>query len=357
MTSPSLLIAELTHRCPLQCAYCSNPLELYRKDQELPTENWLRVINEAAELGIHHLSFTGGEPLLYPGLDQLIRLASARGLYTNLITSGIGLTENRLKELANLGLDHIQLSLQDIDKDSAKEISGQDVLEQKIKVAKWISERNFGFTINIVVHRKNLSRLEELITWAQAAGADKVEIAHVQYLGWALKNRSHLLPSRDQVLDATLTVAKAKKRFDGRIKIEHVLPDYFGDYPKACLGGWGTKLILVNPAGLILPCHSAQVLPGAEFPSLHSHSLATAWTESKIFQMFRGQDWMKEPCVSCDRKEKDFGGCRCQAFLLTGDAQAADPVCKKSEAHSQIVKAREVLEPRGSLENRSRVHL
>jgi len=355
MTPPALLIAELTHRCPLQCAYCSNPLELYRRDQELPKEAWLRTINEAAELGIHHVSFTGGEPLLYPGLDQLIQLASSRGLYTNLITSGVGLTENRLMDLANFGLDHIQLSLQDIDMDSAKEISGKDVLAQKIKVAKWISARNFGFTINIVVHRKNLSRLEEMISWAQAVGADKVEIAHVQYLGWALKNRSHLLPTKEQVREATVTIAKAKKQFEGQIKIDHVLPDYFGDFPKACLGGWGTKLILVNPAGLILPCHSAQVLPGAEFPSLQSHSLAAAWTDSKVFQMFRGQDWMKEPCLSCDRKAKDFGGCRCQAYLLTGDARAADPVCKKSEAHSQIVKAQEGLEPSARLEHRFRV--
>jgi pyrroloquinoline quinone biosynthesis protein E len=334
MTSdPLALIAEITHRCPLHCVYCSNPLELTSRKEELATADWLRVFSEAAALGVLHLHLTGGEPLARPDLVELIAHARQARLYTNLITSGIGLTRERLAQLVEAGLDHIQLSFQDSTEGHANWIAGTRAHAHKIEVAGWIRDHRIAFTTNLVVHRQNIDHLEKMIAALEALHPDRMEIAHAQYYGWALQNRSALLPTRAQLDRAVAVVAAADERMRGKVRIDMVVPDYHARFPKACMGGWGRQLLLIDPAGRALPCHAAGVIPGMRFDNVREHTLDWIWQSSEAFQKFRGEEWMPEPCRSCDRRKEDFGGCRCQAFLLTGDASATDPVCELAPLH------------------------
>ncbi|MGH9641124.1 MAG: pyrroloquinoline quinone biosynthesis protein PqqE [Terriglobales bacterium] len=334
--NPLALIAELTHRCPLHCVYCSNPLELSSRSEELATADWLRVFGEAAALGVLHLHLTGGEPLARPDLAEMIAGARESKLYTNLITSGIGLSRERLQQLVDSGLDHIQLSFQDSEETAANWIAGARAHAHKIELAGWIRQHLIAFTVNLVVHRQNIDHLEQMIAALEALHPDRMEIAHAQYYGWALKNRAALLPTRDQLDRALAVVAAAEDRMRGRVRIDMVVPDYYARFPKACMGGWGRQLMLIDPAGRALPCHAAGVIPGLRFDNVRQHGLGWIWANSEAFQKFRGEAWMPEPCRSCDRRKEDFGGCRCQALLLTGDATATDPVCELAPMHQLI---------------------
>ena len=337
LSNPLALIAEITHRCPLHCVYCSNPLELAAASSELKTEDWLRVFAEAARMGVLHLHLTGGEPLARADLEELTAAAHRCGLYTNLITSGLGLSRERLECLVDFGLDHIQPSFQDSQQERADWIAGTRSHAYKVELAKWIREHRVAFTANLVVHRQNLDHLEETIAFIENLRPDRIEIAHTQYYGWALKNRASLMPTAPQLENALRVVATAEARLKGKIRIDSVLPDYYAQFPKACMGGWGRRLMLIDPTGKALPCHAAGVIPGIVFDSVREHSLQTIWNDSSAFQRFRGEAWMQEPCRSCDRRTEDFGGCRCQAFLLTGDAAATDPVCSLASTHTVVL--------------------
>jgi PqqA peptide cyclase len=339
MPNPLALIAEITHRCPLHCVYCSNPLELTSRAEELATADWLRVFSEAAALGVLHLHLTGGEPLARPDLAELIAGARGLRLYTNLITSGIGLSRERLAQIVEAGLDHIQLSFQDSGEGHANWIAGARAHAHKLELAAWILEHRIAFTTNLVVHRQNIDHLEEMIAALEALRPDRMEIAHAQYYGWALQNRSALLPTRAQLDRAVAVVAAAEERMRGKVRIDMVVPDYHARFPKACMGGWGRQLLLIDPAGRALPCHAAGVIPGLRFDNVREQGIDWIWKNSEAFQKFRGEEWMPEPCRSCDRRKEDFGGCRCQAFLLTGDAAATDPVCELAPLHQLIVDA------------------
>jgi PqqA peptide cyclase len=332
--NPLALIAELTHRCPLHCVYCSNPLELASTKSELTTEEWTSVFNQAGKLGMLHAHFTGGEPLARPDLTNLIAAARTAGLYTNLITSGIGLAAPRLEALVAAGLDHIQISFQDSREGPANWIAGAKAHAHKIELSRLVRTHKIAFTVNLVVHRQNLDHLEEMIAFIEQMNPERIEIAHAQYYGWALRNRAALMPTRAQLDRAVTIVDSAQKRLAGRVRIDSVVPDYYAKYPKACMGGWGQRLMLINPAGKVLPCHAAEVIPGLEFENVREHPLAWIWQDSPSFQRFRGEDWMPEPCRSCDRRTEDFGGCRCQALLLTGDATVTDPACILAPSHS-----------------------
>lgn len=338
-SGPLALIAEITHRCPLHCVYCSNPTQLAAASSELATAEWISVFRQAGELGMLHAHFTGGEPLARTDLTQLIAAARAAGLYTNLITSGIGLNEQRLQMLIEAGLDHIQLSFQDAQEEAANWIAGAKAHAHKIELSRAIRKHKIAFTVNLVVHRQNLDHLEEMITFIEGLQPERIEIAHTQYYGWALTNRATLLPTRSQLDKAVTIVEEAEKRLAGRIRIDSVVPDYYAKYPKACMGGWGRKLMLINPSGKALPCHAAEVLPGLSFESVREKSLEWIWQESGSFRKFRGEEWMPERCRSCDRRGEDFGGCRCQAFLLAGDAQVTDPACSLAPAHHLVESA------------------
>src|ERR1700730_13286329 len=331
--NPLALIAEVTHRCPLHCVYCSNPLQLAGTPGKLATEDWIRVFQQAGKLAMLHAHFTGGAPLARQDLTELIGAARSAGLYTNLITSGIGLAEERLQALVSAGLDHIQLSFQDSREASANWIAGAKAHAHKIEIARAIRGHKVAFTVNLVVHRQNLDHLEEMIAFIEQLQPERMEIAHTQYYGWALANRAALMPTRAQVEKAVEIVAAAEERLAGRIRIDSVVPDYYAKYPKACMGGWGRLLMLINPAGTVLPCHAAEVIPGLEFENTREQTLEWIWRESPPFQRFRGEAWMPEPCRSCDRRTEDFGGCRCQALLLTGDPTATDPACTLAPAH------------------------
>ncbi len=335
-SNPLALIAEITHRCPLHCVYCSNPLELTSRKEELPTAGWLRVFGEAAALGVLHLHLTGGEPLARPDLVELVEGARQSRLYTNLITSGIGLSRERLAQLVAAGLDHIQLSFQDSSEGPANWIAGARAHAHKLELAGWIRSHRIAFTVNLVVHRQNTEHLEEMIAALEALHPDRMEIAHAQYYGWALQNRSALLPTRAQLDRALAVVAAAEERLRGKVRIDMVVPDSHARFPKACMGGWGRQLRLIDPSGRALPCHAAGVIPGMRFDNVREHTLDWIWQSSEAFQKFRGEEWMPEPCRSCDRRKEDFGGCRCQAFLLTGDASATDPVCELAPMHHLI---------------------
>jgi len=324
---PQALIAEITHRCPLHCVYCSNPLEMRPRGEELPTAAWTRIFHEAAELGVLHVHLTGGEPAARADLEELVAAGRAANLYINLITSGIGVSEQRLDALIAAGLDHLQLSFQDADEEPANEFAGTRAHARKLALAEVVRGRRIGFTVNAVVHRQNLSRLDAIIAMSERLGADRLEIANVQYYGWALENRERLMPTRAQMAELVASVEAHRERLKGKMRIDFVPPDYYARYPKACMGGWGRSLMLVDAAGWVLPCHAAGVIPGLEFANAESHPLRWIWEESPAFQRFRGEDWMPGPCRSCDRRELDFGGCRCQALLVTGDACATDPVC------------------------------
>ena len=329
-SNPLALIAELTHRCPLHCVYCSNPLELTQRADELTTEDWSRVFQEAAQLGVLQADFTGGEPLTRPDILDLVRAARTAGLYVNLITSGMPLDESRLEALVEAGLDHFQLSFQSSEPEIAQEISNTKSHAQKLRVLDWLRKVRVAVTLNFVLHRRNLHQLTEMLAIAENSPATRVEFANVQYYGWAFANRDALLPTREQLTQSIDFLKKSQERLAGKIKVEYVVPDYYAKYPKPCMGGWGRKVLLVKPDGDVLPCHAANVLPGMTFENVEKRSLRQIWEDSSAFRKYRGEDWMPEPCGSCDRRTQDFGGCRCQAFLLAHDASATDPVCSLS---------------------------
>ena len=334
--NPLALIAEITHRCPLHCVYCSNPVQLAGANAELSTDEWRNVFQQAGKLGMLHVHFTGGEPLARTDLTELIAAAHADGLYTNLITSGINLPGARLKALVDAGLDHIQVSFQDSREDAANWIAGAKAHAHKIELSRAIRQHKVAFTVNLVVHRQNLNHLEEMIAFIEQMNPDRVEIAHTQYYGWALLNRAALLPTRTQLEKAVEVVAAAEKKWAGRIRLDSVVPDYYAKYPKACMGGWGRQLMLINPAGKVLPCHAAEIIPGLEFENVRERTLEWIWQEAPSFRRFRGEGWMPQPCRSCDRRTEDFGGCRCQALLLTGDPTATDPACSLAPKHHLV---------------------
>ncbi len=336
ITNPLALIAELTHRCPLHCVYCSNPLELQACSTELSTEDWSRLFREAAALGVLQADFTGGEPLTRADILDLIRAARAAGLYVNLITSGLPLDESRLEALVQAGLDHFQLSFQGAREEIAEEISGTKAHAQKLRVLEWLKHHRVAVTLNFVIHRRNIDQLPEMLSLAESSSATRVEFANVQYYGWAFANRDSLLPTREQLTQSIDFLKKSQERLAGKIKVEYVVPDYYAKYPKPCMGGWARKLMLITPAGDALPCHAAKVIPGLSFENVKDRALREIWQDSEAFQKFRGQSWMQEPCKTCDRRELDFGGCRCQAFLLAGDAAATDPVCSLSPQRPKV---------------------
>ncbi|MBB3884201.1 pyrroloquinoline quinone biosynthesis protein E [Acetobacter oeni] len=334
---PMSLLAELTHRCPLQCPYCSNPLALEPKTGELSTEDWFRVLDEAAALGVLQVHFSGGEPMARKDLPDLVRRAVRNGLYTNLITSGVLMDAASLERLSAAGLDHVQLSFQDVDEDGAALIGGMKGAQaKKIEAARLVVADGMPLTLNFVVHRLNVERIPRMFDLAEALGARRVEIAHTQYYGWGLKNRAALLPTRAQLEQSERDVAVARERFGTRMAIDFVTPDYYADEPKPCMGGWGQRFVNITPVGRVLPCHAAETISGVVFPSVREAALGTIWNDSEIFRMFRGTDWMPEPCRSCDRKEIDWGGCRCQALALTGRAEAADPVCRRTAGRAVV---------------------
>ena len=342
MTAPTLLpplalLAELTHRCPLACPYCSNPLTLTRRSDELDTATWQRVMSEATNIGVLQVHLSGGEPTARRDLPEIVAHAAASGLYTNLITSGVLLDEPALKRLVDSGLDHVQLSVQDSEADSADRIAGYaSGHRKKLAVAALVRAAGLPLTLNAVVHRGNLDNLERLIALAVELGAERLEVAHAQYYGWALRNRDALLPTREQLDAATRTVVAARERLAGILVIDYVVPDYHGKRPKACMGGWGRLFLCVSPAGKVLPCHAAETIPDLRFDNVADRSLAEIWQRSEAFQRFRGTVWMPEPCRSCERSTVDWGGCRCQAHALVGDAAATDPVCDLSPWHDRL---------------------
>jgi PqqA peptide cyclase len=338
---PTTLLAELTHRCPLHCPYCSNPLELIQAEAELTTEDWKRVFTQARQLGVLQLGLSGGEPLLRKDLEELAAHARREGLYSTLVTSGLGLTRPRAERLKEAGLEHIQISIQDSDPEVAERIAGVRSVKHKQAAVALVRELGFAFTINVVLHRANLDRIGEIIDMAAELGADRIELANTQYYGWGLKNRATLQPTREQVERSREIAEEAMQRYRGRMQITYVLPDYYEPYPKACYGGWGKLYLVLTPNGMVLPCHGATQITTLRFDNVREHSLEWIWRESEAFRVFRGDSWMKEPCRSCPRKAVDFGGCRCQAFALTGDAANTDPVCTLTPLRSIIDEALE----------------
>ena len=331
---PLGLLAELTHRCPLSCPYCANPIQLERAGSELPTETWLRVIDEAAALGVLQIHFSGGEPMARRDLLDLIRRARERDLYSNLITSGILLDGPAAGRLADAGLDHVQLSFQDADVGEADRLGGYKGSQaKKIACAAHVRDAGLPLTANFVVHRQNIARLPDMLALGEQLGAGRIEIAHVQYYGWGLRNRAALMPTAEQLDFSNQQVAAARERLRGRIVIDYVVPDYHAERPKACMGGWGRQVMNITPAGKVLPCHAAETLTNMQFAQIKDHSLADVWQSDPAFVAYRGTAWMPEPCRSCSRKEIDWGGCRCQAFALTGDAANTDPACSLSPHH------------------------
>jgi PqqA peptide cyclase len=334
---PSALLAELTYRCPLACPYCSNPLEMEGKDSELSTDQWRDIFSQAAAMGVLHVHFSGGEPASRRDLRELVAHCAKEGLYSNLITSGVGLTRKLFADLVVAGLDHVQVSIQDSQAEGADWIAGYaGGFARKIELSRWVAEEGLPLTVNAVIHRANVMRAAEMVDLAVELGARRIEIAHTQYYGWALLNRPHLMPTREQSEKAYVEVEERRERYKGRIVIDHVAPDYHAKYPKACMSGWGRLTFNVTPQGKVLPCHAAETIPGLEFWSARDKTLAEIWAHSPGFNAFRGYEWMQEPCRSCERKTEDFGGCRCQALALAGDASACDPICVKSPHHALI---------------------
>lgn len=338
MTNPPLaMLAELTHRCPLACPYCSNPQELTEKEKELSTERWGDIFKQAADLGVLQLHLSGGEPASRSDIVELVSLAQAAGLYTNLITSGIGLTRRRLEALELAGLDHIQLSVQGVNANIADRIGGyKGGFERKMHVADHIADMGFPLTLNAVMHRENLDDLPATLDMALRLGARRIEVACVQFQGWALQNRAALQPDRDQVDRAKRVVKDALDDLKGVLVIDFVPPDYYSDFPKACMNGWGSTGLNVTPDGTVLPCHAAETIPGLEFENVTETSLRDIWYDSPAFNAYRGTEWMPDLCQSCDRRDVDYGGCRCQAMAILGDPAATDPVCQKSAGRSVL---------------------
>jgi pyrroloquinoline quinone biosynthesis protein E len=342
---PYTLIAELTYRCPLACPYCSNPLDLRarsRETTELTTEEWSRAFEDAAALGVMQLHLTGGEPLARRDLEALVAKARALDLYVNLITSGIPLTRERLAALKDAGLDALQLSVQDVDASRSDHVAGLACFDEKMHVAAFTRELDLPLTLNVVLHRGNIDRVGEIVALGERLGAHRVELANVQYLGWALANRDALLPSEAQIARARLAAAEEKARLLGKIEVLFVLADHYSTYPRACMDGWARRFVHMIPDGTVLPCHAAMSIPGLTFESVRDRPLRDIWRESQGLDAFRGDGWMAEPCRSCARKAVDFGGCRCQAFALTGDAAATDPACSLSPRHTLVAEARAV---------------
>jgi len=350
---PTTLLAELTHRCPLHCPYCSNPLEMVRAQGEMATEDWKRVFTQARALGVLQLGLSGGEPLVRKDLEELAIHGRSLGLYSTLVTSGLGLTRARAERLREAGLEHIQISIQVADSEVAEKIAGISSVKQKRAAAAIVKELGFAFSINVVLHRANLDRIGQIIELAAELGADRLELANTQYYGWALENRAMLMPTREQVVRAQATAEEAMRRYRGKMQILFVLPDYFERYPKPCYGGWGKLYLVVAPDGKVLPCHGATQITTLTFDNARERSLDWIWHQSPAFNAFRGDGWMREPCRSCPRKTVDFGGCRCQAFALTGAAENTDPVCVLSPNRELIDEA--VAAPGGSTEYRYRV--
>ncbi len=340
MTHPPIaMLAELTHRCPLSCPYCSNPVALQGKAGELDTAAWLDVFAQAADLGVLQLHLSGGEPASRPDLVELTQGAVQAGLYTNLITSGIGLTPKRLDALEAAGLDHVQLSLQGVRAETADWIGGyRGGFDRKMAIAAEIKDRGLPLTLNAVMHRQNLDDLEQTIDMAVELGARRLEVACVQFHGWAAQNRGMLLPTRAQTEAAKQIVARAEARLRGVMAFDFVPPDYYADFPKACMGGWGSAGLNVTPDGTVLPCHAAESLTHLQFASVRDQRLRDIWYDSPAFNAYRGTSWLPDPCASCDRKDIDFGGCRCQALAIAGDANATDPVCSRSPMHGAVTR-------------------
>jgi pyrroloquinoline quinone biosynthesis protein E len=335
-TPPLWLLAELTYRCPLQCAYCSNPLDIAKEITELDTDAWLKVIREARKMGAAQLGFSGGEPLVRKDLECLIKEGRREGYYTNLITSGIGMDGDRIAAFREAGLDHIQISFQASSALLNDTIAGSNkAFTQKLAMAKEVKRQGYPMVLNFVLTRENIDQLEQMLLLAFELKADYVELANAQYYGWAFHNRLQLLPTQVQVEKAEAVSQRYREKWGRNIKIIFVVPDYYEKRPKACMNGWGSIFLTITPDGTALPCHSAKQLP-IEFPNVKDHSIETIWRDSQGFNQYRGDSWMQEPCRSCPEKHKDFGGCRCQAYMLTGDATNADPVCDKSPFHQQI---------------------
>lgn len=336
---PMWLLAEVTYRCPLHCVFCYNPVDFARHEKELSTDDWLRVLREGRELGAVQCGFSGGEPLLRDDLEILVGEARRLGYYTNLITSGVGLTAARLDAFKAAGLDHIQLSFQDSTREINDFLSHTRTFDLKQKVARMIRERGWPMVMNVVIHRLNIGQIGRIIEMADELGAEYLELANAQYYSWALLNREQLMPSREQLRAAEAITDEWKARLADRMRILFVVPDYHEGKPKKCMTGWGNVFLSVTPDGTALPCHTARMLPGLSFPNVGDSSLRDIWYDSPGFSRYRGTGWMKQPCRDCEHKEEDLGGCRCQAYLLAGDAEATDPVCPKSPQHERVLDA------------------
>ena len=334
---PLWLLAELTYRCPLHCVFCYIPVQLKQASSELTTAEWVEVMRQARQLGAAQLGFSGGEPLVRDDLEELVQEAHRLGYYTNLITSGVGLTPARAQRLKDAGLDHVQLSFQDSTRELNDFLSHTKTFELKKKVAQTIKAHDWPMVMNCVLHRHNLPHVGQIIEMALDLGAEYLELANVQYYGWAWVNRDHLMPTRAQLQEAEAVVQGWRQRIGKQCRLLFVVPDYFEERPKACMNGWGSVFLSIAPDGLAMPCHNARDLPGLQLPNVREQPIADIWQRSQAFNAYRGQDWMQEPCRSCDERYKDFGGCRCQAFMVTGDAAATDPVCSKSPQHEKIV--------------------
>lgn len=334
------LVAELTYRCPLRCAYCSNPTDHTSVKEALSADDWGRVFREAAALGVVHVGLTGGEPSTRRDLPEIVAAAADAGLYTHLVTAGTPIDSKGLDTLLEAGLRSVQLSIQDSRREPSDHMAGVTVFERKLAFAEAVRERDLPLALNVVLHRENLARLDEHVALARRLGAHRLELANTQFYGWALLNREALLPTRQQVDDAVRAVARARSE-SSTPEIVFVHPDYFAERPKPCMGGWGRRIVVVNPAGLVLPCHAAAELPGLEFFSVTEHSLSVCWNEAPGMNAYRGEAWMKEPCRSCSERERDFGGCRCQAFLLTGDARTTDPACALAPERARMLEVRD----------------
>ncbi|TLY29042.1 MAG: pyrroloquinoline quinone biosynthesis protein PqqE [Nitrospirae bacterium] len=337
---PYTLIAEITYRCPLRCPYCSNPIDYARHGAEIDTDTWLRVFHEAEALGVVQLNLTGGEPLLRDDLELFIEKASKLELYTNLITSGIPLTFERLSRFRALGLNSVQLSIQGTRPPESDRIAGAPSFHRKLEAMHWVKSLELPLTMNVVLHRDNIADIADFIKLAEDFSTDRIELANVQYLGWALQNRSALLPTREQLERARTVAEHARGRLQGKMEVVFVTPDYYSVYPKSCMDGWGRRFIVVNPEGFALPCHLAQTIPGLHFENVRQCHLEEIWHHSSSFNQFRGDGWLPDPCRTCDRRARDFGGCRCQAFHVTGNAGATDPACSLSPDHGRIESAR-----------------
>jgi pyrroloquinoline quinone biosynthesis protein E len=333
------LLAELTYRCPLHCVFCYNPVDFAQHSDELPTEDWIRVLREGRALGAVQCGFSGGEPMLRDDLEVLVAEARQLGYYTNLLTSGVGLDEKRIAALKRAGLDHIQLSFQDSTREVNDFLSHTRTFELKQRVAELIKAHDYPMVMNVVVHRMNIDHVDRIIGMADALGAEYLELANTQYYSWAYLNRQQLLPTREQLVRAEAITNEWRSKAGQRMRIFFVVPDYFEERPKRCMNGWGAVFLTVTPDGTALPCHTARMLPGLNFPNVRESGLGEIWYESEGFNRFRGTGWMQEPCVSCPEKEIDLGGCRCQAYMLTGDANATDPVCAKSALHHRVTDA------------------